>query len=227
MDSKTSKVCKRIIAIVFIIISLGLIVSTINDFLLLRSSYHMEDIIFSYAIIIVASLLACLLLCSTIKQNRYKHITKIFTISIIFTYYCFLLIYLLFLSRSYLYISPANDGLFDRLRMNSNLIPFHTINAYVNGAHNKRIVITNLLGNMLAFMPMAFFLPTYFRNLKGLLPFVLKMLWIICIVEIIQAITNVGYFDIDDFILNLMGAIIAFFLCKLKFIRALSDTIQS
>ncbi len=177
---------------------------------------------------IVASILACILLCSSIEQSKYKRMIKITTLSVIFTYYCFLLIYLLFLSRCFMYILKESDGLLERIRRNTNLIPFRTIHTYLDGAlKGERIAITNLLGNLLAFMPMAFFLPTYYKKLKKLFSFILCMFGIILVVEMIQAGTNTGFLDIDDLILNLLGAIIAFLLCKLKFIQTISSTIHS
>ena len=169
MNTKAIKTLKQIIAIFFSLLVLGFISYTIINFMLLKANYRMEQVIFIYAIIIVASLLACILFCSAIEKSKYKRMIKITTLSVIFSYYCFLLIYLLFLSRSFMYIPIESDGLLERIRRNTTLIPFRTIHTYLDGAlKGERIAITNLLGNLLAFMPMAFFLPTYLKKLKKL-----------------------------------------------------------
>lgn len=185
MNTNLIKICKYFIAILTSTIALGYIGLTIISFIMLKASYHMEEVIFNYAIIIVASLLACFLFCSLTEQNKIRHIIKKVTLSVIFTYYCFLLVYLLFLSRSYMYLPLGEEGLLERIRMNTNFVPFKTIHAYLNDAlKGERIALTNILGNLLAFMPMAFFLPIYLKKLVKSLSFTM---WMFGIIQTISA----------------------------------------
>ncbi|MDD5934777.1 MAG: VanZ family protein [Clostridiales bacterium] len=217
------------IGLFFSILSLSLIVYTMIKTIFNKVYYQMGNIIFTFFMITVFCFIGCLLLCSSVPDSKHKYKIKRYSISLIFIYYCFLLVNLLFLNRSYRYISPTLQGLGERLRCNSNLVPFRTINNYLfNLEHDElRIRVTNLLGNLLAFMPMAFFLPTYSKKLRKALPFGLCMFFLILTVEVVQGITCVGYLDIDDLILNLTGATIAFLICKFKFIQSMEKRIMN
>ncbi|ABX43645.1 VanZ family protein [Lachnoclostridium phytofermentans ISDg] len=102
----------------------------------------------------------------------------------------------------------------------TNFIPFHTMMSYLKNSDNlnSSIIYTNIFGNLAAFAPMGFFLPLLFQKLRKFLPFACVMFLTIAVIELAQFITNLGVMDIDDLILNLSGASIAFFLCKLPFL---------
>jgi glycopeptide antibiotics resistance protein len=108
--------------------------------------------------------------------------------------------------------------LMDYMKKSSNLVPFKTINGYIlamtNGSMNLIIPIKNLAGNVAAFLPMGIFLPYYIRRLNRLKSFTVTMTVMILSVEIIQLVTRRGSLDIDDFILNIIGALIGFSLWK-------------
>ncbi|MCM3708886.1 VanZ family protein [Cytobacillus firmus] len=84
----------------------------------------------------------------------------------------------------------------------------------VNGSMNLIIPIKNLAGNVSAFLPMGIFLPYFFKVLNRLKSFTISMTAMILSVEIIQLVTRRGSLDIDDFILNMIGALIGFGLWK-------------
>jgi len=93
-----------------------------------------------------------------------------------------------------------------------NLVPFETIMRYINatGYINTSIVITNLAGNILAFVPLGFFLPLLF---KGYMKFWRTFLLVVAstlLVESLQFYFRVGSFDVDDLILNSVGGVIGF-----------------
>lgn len=98
-----------------------------------------------------------------------------------------------------------------------NLVPFREIGRFWN---NKEILgwssVTNLLGNILIFVPFGFFMPmaSRYRN------FFLTMGYsfgLSLFVEAFQLVTRVGRFDVDDMILNTVGGVlgyIAFVICN-------------
>lgn len=92
-----------------------------------------------------------------------------------------------------------------------NLVPFSTISRYVNYRKNfgELNYITNIYGNILAFVPFGYFLFKLQRNkhvLSGLfLPFFLSLG-----IEISQYVLRVGSFDVDDIILNTFGGFIIY-----------------
>lgn len=104
--------------------------------------------------------------------------------------------------------------LIEYMKQSSNLVPFKTINGYIlaisNGSMNIIIPIKNLAGNVAAFLPMGIFLPYFIKRLNRLKSFTITMTVMILSVEIIQMVTRRGSLDIDDFILNMIGALIGF-----------------
>ena len=125
-----------------------------------------------------------------------------------------LTVLLFFISRGFWSGMP----LIEYMKLSSNLVPFKTINGYVlaisNGSMNLIIPIKNLAGNVAAFLPMGIFLPYFIRTLNRIKSFAVTMTVMILSVEIIQLVTRRGSLDIDDFILNIIGALIGFGLWK-------------
>lgn len=104
-----------------------------------------------------------------------------------------------------------NDEMLQLYIKNSiNVIPFATISKYLTnffaGTINKRIVVTNILGNIIAFAPFALFLPLLFKKINSFKRFLIAMLCIVTTVELLQLAMLVGSCDIDDIILNVGGA---------------------
>ena len=84
-----------------------------------------------------------------------------------------------------------------------NLIPFESIIEIFNNGNIYSIII-NILGNLLIFMPLEYFIIELFKVNKFILNFSISFI-IILIIEIIQYIFKVGVFDIDDLILCTLG----------------------
>ncbi len=100
-----------------------------------------------------------------------------------------------------------------------NLVPFKTIMMYVKGfnsLYSTKQILLNLFGNVIALMPMAFFLPLLFPKQNKFRNFILTTTAIIFFIEFLQLISFSGNFDIDDFILNLLGAITMYGILKIK-----------
>ena len=126
--------------------------------------------------------------------------------------YALALVYLIFLSRHRIYYN--NDSLSLYLRTSVNLIPFKTVAEYVTrmreGTINPSIAITNLLGNLVLFLPAGFLLPCLWKRLRRFGGTFLTVLCIILATECLQLLLRIGSFDIDDFILNLAGAAVGY-----------------
>ncbi len=80
---------------------------------------------------------------------------------------------------------------------------------------NRDIPIKNLLGNFVLFLPMGIFLPILFKRLSIFKKYIITIILVLLLIEIIQAIIRLGSFDIDDLLLNLLGAILGFSIYKL------------
>ena len=96
-----------------------------------------------------------------------------------------------------------------------HLIPFHGIAEYRAGTKSASSVALNYLGNVALFFPLGVLLPAYFKKLK---------IWgttaVGCLlsigVEVAQYFTKSGYTDIDDVLMNTVGAFLgAFVFCIL------------
>ncbi|MCB5238571.1 VanZ family protein [Niallia circulans] len=84
------------------------------------------------------------------------------------------------------------------------------INAIFSGNMNLDIPLKNLFGNLLMFLPMGIYLPYFVKRLKRISSFSVTFMIILLVIEITQSISRRGSFDIDDFILNTIGALIGF-----------------
>ena len=95
-----------------------------------------------------------------------------------------------------------------------NLKPFETIRLYLkahkNGSLNWTIIAANLIGNIVLFAPVGLALPYFIQLFRNKLCFLIGLLGGLCAIEYMQHITGRGSMDIDDVILNSIGAIAVF-----------------
>lgn len=110
-----------------------------------------------------------------------------------------------------------------------NLKPFHTIHlftkGYINGIVSFRNFSINVIGNLTAFMPYGLFLPLIFKSMRKYYSFLITMILIVVVIELLQFVTMSGSCDIDDLILNVLGASIVYFITKIKCINKLINKI--
>lgn len=129
-------------------------------------------------------------------------------------YICVLFVLLFIKSRGYWTGMPLSDY----VRVSSNIVPFKTIGAYTDairdGSMNIDIPIRNLIGNILAFLPMGIYLPFFFKKLNKGSRYLMFMTLLLVVVEVGQLVTRRGSFDVDDYILNILGALIGYGIWK-------------
>lgn len=116
---------------------------------------------------------------------------------------------------------------FTNLEERVNLMPFETIMTFIqkfDSMYSTSQVMLNLFGNVCAFMPMAFFLPLLFKKQNKFRYFVITMVLMILGIEFLQLVTGSGRFDVDDLILNLSGAVLAYLILK---VRSVDDLIHN
>ncbi len=127
---------------------------------------------------------------------------------ILFWIYMILLMYLLFFSEYYGRTAGTGEYRY-------NLKLFREITRF--WVYRKQLgmaaVLTNLVGNVVCFMPFGFFLPNMYPVFRkhGSLVILLGFL-LTCFVEVSQLISHVGAFDVDDIFLNTCGAILGYLL---------------
>lgn len=125
---------------------------------------------------------------------------------VLFVIYVLLLIYLLFFSEEYGRIADVER------EYRYNLIPFVEIRRFWIYRSQLGIfaVFTNIIGNVMGFIPYGFILPIIHRGLRSGFLIILSGFALSLCVETIQLITKVGCFDVDDLILNTLGAAIGY-----------------
>lgn len=116
---------------------------------------------------------------------------------------------------------------FDYVNNNTNLIPFETVKLFINGYFNNKLTLLdmlgNIFGNLAAFMPFAFFMPLIFKGINRWYKLMGVVLPSVIAVELLQLIFLTGSSDIDDVILNSIGALVMYALLKSRPVsRALS-----
>lgn len=134
----------------------------------------------------------------------------------LFVVYALIMLWLLF-GRS----SGWTEGLSYRqmLGQNMNLTPLLTIKNYwyvVKNSTNEALLrhcIINLVGNVLLFIPIGYWLVRLWPKFRNILLFIVTCAGIILLIEALQLFTLLGSFDVDDIILNLAGMITGYFLC--------------
>lgn len=91
-----------------------------------------------------------------------------------------------------------------------NLIPFKEIFRYNFGSD---LFFENVIGNMALFIPYGIFIAKVFKDCKVIYPLFLSFIASLAI-ELTQL--SIGrVFDVDDVILNVIGAVVGYYLYKL------------
>ncbi|GGM18528.1 hypothetical protein GCM10011351_00350 [Paraliobacillus quinghaiensis] len=134
------------------------------------------------------------------------------TINIVFFSYIFVLFIISFWGTST--FSPRN--LFDY--SGANFTPLSTISTYILNFHhyNFDTWFYNTIGNVLMFIPFGVLLPVNFKFYKRLPQIIIATIILSSSIELTQYLTNLGIFDIDTILLNLIGSLIGFMAVKNK-----------
>lgn len=96
-----------------------------------------------------------------------------------------------------------------------NIIIFQEIMRYYNlgvRTGNWNLFTLNVCGNIGAFLPLGMFLPSLFSRCRNLVFTIILSLELSLCVELVQLITKVGSFDVDDILLNTAGGICGYIL---------------
>lgn len=132
-----------------------------------------------------------------------------------FAVYLAATVYLLFMRHA------ASDMLFSEyVRQNTNFIPFFSFYVlYTTPYISYRVLVpfcVNLFGNLALFFPWGVLLPMLDKRLKNAKSFFLLTACVIIAVELTQLILKVGICDIEDFILNMLGAAAGWLIIRRK-----------
>ena len=126
---------------------------------------------------------------------------------VLFALYCALMLWLLFHRPE----RTSSLPYWQQIQGSLNLVPFRTLRLFSRllDDHRPALVqaaIINLVGNIVMFVPLGLLPPLLWINLRKLWRTLLTAALIITAVEIVQLFTLTGSCDVDDLILNLIGA---------------------
>lgn len=130
----------------------------------------------------------------------------------LFCLYCAVMLWLLFGREE----ATGDLSHWEQMQLRINLTPFHTIFKQLRRLirlHEPWAVrhsAVNLGGNVILFVPLGIFLPLLWTKLRRLWRVLLVTALIIVLVEMGQVVTLLGRCDVDDVILNVLGAAIGY-----------------
>ena len=167
------------------------------------------------------------------KLNYTKRVLKINLIIYFIIYTVTIIELTLFdeiFGRNGIVLIDWNKELLDTyMKYSFNMMPFSTIrlfvNGYINGYVNLKDFSINIFGNLFAFTPYGMFIPLIFKKINKYYKFLLLMIILVICIELLQFITLSGSCDIDDLILNVMGASIIYFIFRIKIVRKIINRI--
>ena len=122
---------------------------------------------------------------------------------------CFIA-YLLFLSYLLFFSRPFGQAEWGDSEYRYNLTLLQEIGRYYNLGVNKgswTLFWTNVVGNVVVFMPLSIFLRLQVKRCKSVFYTILLCLEFSLFAEITQLVAKVGSFDVDDLLLNTFGGI--------------------
>lgn len=152
-----------------------------------------------------------------VVKNKRINIAREIILFIFFVYFLFLLLLTIFKGgriefsnqfNSYMYREHGLLGII-------NIVPIkETINTFMHSETGMRNSLRNLIGNILVFMPLGFFIPLLFDKFNNLK----KVLKVGCLsslaIELSQLFVGSNVCDIDDVIYNTLGALVGFICYK-------------
>ena len=146
-------------------------------------------------------------------RNKKINIFREIVLFIFFVYFLFLLLLTMFKGgriefsnqfNSYMYREQGLLGII-------NIVPIKdTINTFIHSETGLRNSLRNVIGNILVFMPLGFFIPLLFDKLNNFKK-VFKIGFLSSLaIELCQLFVNSNVCDIDDVIYNTLGAVVGF-----------------
>lgn len=122
---------------------------------------------------------------------------------VFFFVYIALLVYCLFFSERY--------GRGGSSEYHYNLELFREINRFIKYRHklSSELFYLNIVGNVVGFMPFGFFIPMLSRK-RNFFQVLFLSFELTLTIEVIQLITKVGTFDVDDLFLNTLGGVLGY-----------------
>lgn len=137
--------------------------------------------------------------------------------TLLFSVYLTCVLLVLFFGRK----SDLQTPIGEYFSLYANPKPLQTLIRYIRYVAIKKdmpsllLALTNIGGNLLLFLPMGFFLPCLFSELRRPNNAFFVIAFMIFSSEIFQGIFRIGVPDADDFLMNFIGAAAGFGIARL------------
>lgn len=191
--------------------------------LLRRGVFGLRSLVICAAVVCLPMIAGAALLASAQATDAARRKTVRGALWALFAFYIFGLLGTLFFDRvdpsTYLSVRAAWLSNWDEV---TNFTPFQTVLRYWRCFQNGVILSisrVNLIGNILLMAPMAVFLPLLFKSMRTFWKFLLLITALMCAIEALQLLLCCGVCDVDDVILNLIGALPVYGFLKLPPVR--------
>lgn len=192
----------------------------------INQTYSHTEKFITGIIVFVLGFIASKILCFENKEKAPKIMKK--TAIWLFCIYTFIVIDYTLISDSFgrnisniFWADKAT--VFDYFSNKTNIIPFATVRLFLNAYRDANlqgyVVVENILGNLFVLMPFAVFVPYLFKRVNTFLKFSIIISLISLSIEFLQIVFLTGSADIDDFILNVSGAVIAYGISKFSTVK--------
>lgn len=141
------------------------------------------------------------------KTKNKKTIKNIF--KTIFLLYIVVLTYFLFFSERYGRVATQTEYRY-------NLVLFKEMKRFITYREEIGLesFLVNIFGNICAFVPFGFMLALINENYRKLISVTVITFIFSLTVELLQLISRVGIFDVDDLFLNTLGGILGYLIFK-------------
>ncbi len=109
------------------------------------------------------------------------------------------------------------DSYGNYLKEHTSFVPLRFAFDYIGSVQNEGIYnyrLGNIIGNTVLFIPLGIFLPCFFKSICSLKKLFVSVTIIILVIELVQLIFLLGSFDVDDIILNCLGASVGYWLYR-------------
>lgn len=172
---------------------------------------------------VVPGALACISLVFAAAFSRNENNKKLSIVSSFSLYLSFLLAFTV-LGRN-IYPIFNHNSLSDAFRGRVYIVPFKNIEYYGSLMFTSqwKNAFINFFGNLIALTPFSFYLPRLYGKAYRRKTYFICLFCMVSFIEITQLILGCGVFDIDDYILNMSGAWIAYELLSGKKARVFLD----
>ena len=152
-----------------------------------------------------------------VVKNKRINIAREIILFIFFVYFLFLLLLTIFKGGCIEFSNQFNSFMYREHGLLGiiNIVPIkETINTFMHSETGMRNSLRNVIGNILVFMPLGFFIPLLFDKFNNLK----KVLKVGCLsslaIELSQLFVGSNVCDIDDVIYNTLGALAGFICYK-------------